>query len=140
MVRACALVGRSRATHHRQANPQPRMQGPWPKARHPAELSTDERVQVLVVLNRADYANLSPTQVYVRELDEGRYWCSQRTMYRILAAAKMGGERRRQATHPPRKIPELIATEPNDVWSCYAEVLVMPILVVGSRILAAVGT
>ena len=116
-MRACALVGRSRATHHRQANPQPRMHGPWPKARHPAELSPAERAQILVVFNRTDYANLSPTQVYVRELDEGRYWCSQRTMYRVLAEAKMGGERRRQAIHPPRKIPELIATEPNGVWS-----------------------
>lgn len=69
------------------------------------------------MLNREDYANLSPTQVYVRELDEGRYWCSQRTMYRVLKEAKMGGERRRQATHPPRAIPELMAMQPNDVWS-----------------------
>ncbi|WP_434614637.1 DDE-type integrase/transposase/recombinase [Arthrobacter sp. A5] len=38
-------------------------------------------------------------------------------MYRVLAEAKMGGERRRQATHPARAIPELVATEPNDVWS-----------------------
>lgn len=51
------------------------------------------------------------------ELDEGRYWSSQRTMYRILAAAGQGGERRRQATHPPRAIPELVAEAPNVVWS-----------------------
>lgn len=70
-----------------------------------------------MVLNRQDYANLSPTQVYVRELDEGRYWCSQRTMYRVLKKARMGGERRRQATHPPKVIPELMATKPCDVWS-----------------------
>lgn len=117
VVRACKLVGRSRATHHRQASPKPRMHGPWPKAQHPAELSPAERAEILTVLNRQDYANLSPTQVYVRELDEGRYWCSQRTMYRVLADAKMGGERRRQATHPPRAIPELMATKPLDVWS-----------------------
>lgn len=117
LVKACKLVGRSRATHHRQSSPKPRMHGPWPKAQHPAELSPAERAEVLTVLNREDYASLSPTQVYVRELDEGRYWCSQRSMYRILADAKMGGERRRQATHPPRKIPELMATEPNSVWS-----------------------
>lgn len=117
MVRACTLVGRSRATHHRQASPKPRVHGPWPKARHPAELSPTERAEVLRVLNHEEYANLSPTQVYVRELDEGRYWCSQRTMYRVLKEAGMGGERRRQATHPPRAIPELIATKPLDVWS-----------------------
>ncbi|MDN5745653.1 MAG: DDE-type integrase/transposase/recombinase [Nocardioidaceae bacterium] len=56
-------------------------------------------------------------QVWARELDEGRYWCSTRTMYRILAAADMTGERRRQAVHPPRVIPELTATAPLEVWS-----------------------
>lgn len=69
------------------------------------------------MLNRQEHANLSPTQVYARKLDEGRYWCSQRTMYRVLKDAKMGGERRRQTTHPPRAIPELMATKPCDVWS-----------------------
>ena len=116
------------------------MHGPWPKAQHPAELSPDERAEVLAVLNRQDYANLSPTQVYVRELDEGRYWCSQRTMYRVLSDAKMGGERRRLATHPPKAIPELMATKPCDVWSCYADVVIMPTSVCDPRFQAVDGT
>lgn len=117
VVMACALVGRSRATHHRQANPKPRTFGPHPKGRHPAELSDDERQAILAVLDRDEYADLSVAQVWARELDEGRYYCSQRTMGRILAAAGQSGERRRQATHPPRTIPELVATASNDVWS-----------------------
>lgn len=117
VVVACALVGRSRATHHRQAHPRPKVHGPWPKPQQPAQLSPAERATVLEVLNRPDYADLAPAQVYARELDSGRYWCSERTMYRILAGAGLSGERRRQATHPPRKIPELIAHGPNDVWS-----------------------
>lgn len=117
VVVACRLVGRSRATHHRQANPKLRVHGPWPKAQHPAELAPAEREQVLQVLNSEVYADLAPAQVYARELDEGRYWCSERSMYRILAAAGQSGERRRQATHPPRKIPELIADGPGQVWS-----------------------
>ncbi|MFD4863365.1 hypothetical protein ACFWM9_45295, partial [Streptomyces atratus] len=36
----------------------------------------------------------------------GNYWCSERTMYRILAAAGQNGERRRQASHPAGTIPE----------------------------------
>ena len=55
VVRSCALVGRSRATHHRQANPKPRQYGPHPKARHPAELTAAER--------NADIDFLSPTLV-----------------------------------------------------------------------------
>lgn len=117
VVRACALVGRSRATHHRQANPRPRVHGPWPKPAHPAELSAAERQEILALLNSERYADLAPAQVWARELDEGRYWCSPRTMYRILATAGQSGERRRQATHPPRKVPELVATGPNEVWS-----------------------
>ena len=38
-------------------------------------------------------------------LDEGVYLCSIRTMYRLLAAAGQTGDRRRQATHPPRVRP-----------------------------------
>lgn len=117
VVMACALVGRARVTHHRQANPKPRMHGPHPKPQHPAELTSEERQQVLAVLTSPEYADMSVAQVWVRELDAGRYWCSQRTMHRLLAAAGMNGERRAQATHPPRVIPELTATAPNEVWS-----------------------
>ncbi|MEU3349926.1 DDE-type integrase/transposase/recombinase [Streptomyces sp. NPDC006700] len=38
-------------------------------------------------------------------------------MYRIMSAAGQNGERRRQATHPPRTIPELVATGPSQVFT-----------------------
>ncbi|MFE9312679.1 DDE-type integrase/transposase/recombinase [Streptomyces sp. NPDC006706] len=38
-------------------------------------------------------------------------------MYRILSAAEQNGERRRQATHPPRTIPELVANGPSQVFT-----------------------
>jgi len=117
VVEACRLVGRSRATHHRQANPAPREHGPWPKPVHPAELSDVERAQVLGLFADEANSDASVAQVWAAELDDGRYWCSQRTMYRILSASGMVGERRRQATHPPRAIPELAADGPNQVWS-----------------------
>lgn len=117
VVDACRLVGRSRATHHRHAHPKPAVAGPRRRAVHPAELSTGERESVLGLFASDAYADMSVHQVWARELDEGRYWCSARTMYRILAGAGMSGERRRQATHPPRAIPELVATAPGQVWS-----------------------
>lgn len=49
-------------------------------------------------------------------LDEGRYLCSLRTMYRILAEAHEGRERRNQLRHVAAT-PELLATRPNEVWS-----------------------
>lgn len=117
VVTACRLVGRSRATHHRQANPKPPVLGPRRRPQHPAELGPQERERVLALFASEAYADMSVNQVWARELDEGRYWCSPRTMYRILAAADLSGERRRQATHPPRAIPELVATCQNAVWS-----------------------
>lgn len=118
IVAACAVVGLSRATHHRAVNPKPLVLGPKEAPRaHPAALGTEERTTVLAVLNNKTYANVSVAQVYARELDEGRYWCSPRTMYRILADAGQSGERRRQQTHPPRVIPELVAHQVGDVWS-----------------------
>ncbi len=38
-------------------------------------------------------------------------------MYRILRANGEVRERRRQATHPPAKKPELVAPKPNQVFS-----------------------
>jgi putative transposase len=50
-------------------------------------------------------------------LDEGTYLASERTMYRILAEDGQTGERRNQLTHPRHARPELLATQPNELWS-----------------------
>ncbi len=113
---ACVLTGKSRATYYRQVNPappKPRM----PRKPPPQALSPAERAAVLDLLHRSDYVDLAPAQVWARELDEGRYWCSESTMYRILRAAGEVKERRAQATHPARKKPELLADGPSQIWS-----------------------
>jgi transposase InsO family protein len=113
---ACALTGRSKATHYRRLKP---VHGPRRKpGGNPAtRLDDAERAAVLAVLNSPGYADLSPGQVYHRELDAGRYHCSERTMYRILAEHRQVRERRAQARHPARKKPELLADGPGQVWS-----------------------
>lgn len=112
------LTGRSRATHYRREKPVGPVHGPWPQRRlPPSALSDAERGQVLELLCGESYRDLAISQVWARELDEGRYWCSVSTMYRIARAAGQVRERRRQATHPPRVRPELVATAPSQVWS-----------------------
>jgi len=59
----------------------------------------------------------SPAEVYATLLDEGKYLCSERTMYRILSAAQPVRERRNQLRHPKYEKPQLMATAPNQVWS-----------------------
>jgi transposase InsO family protein len=123
VVAACALTGRSRATHYRRhlspsGGERGRTHGPpRPRRPPPSTIGEDERAQVLALLNSEPYRDLAIPQVWARELDEGRYWCSMSSMYRIARAAGQSRERRAQATHPPRVRPELLARGPSEVWS-----------------------
>ena len=63
------------------------------------------------------FVDKAPAEVYATLLDEKRYLCSIRTMYRILDDAKEVRERRNQLRHPNYKKPQLLATGPNQVWS-----------------------
>jgi putative transposase len=115
-TRACGLLGKSRATHYRRLNPpidRPRR----PRAAPPNKLSPAERASVLAVLNHESFVDKSVAQVWATILDEGTYLCSESTMYRILREAGGVRDRRRQASHPPRTRPELVATGPGQVWS-----------------------
>jgi len=115
LVAACAAVGLPRASYYRRKQSRP---APKPRPMPPRALAPEERERVLEVLHAAEYVDLAPAQVYARLLDErGEYLCSERTMYRLLAASGEVRERRNQLVHPEYKKPELLATGPNQVWS-----------------------
>ena len=86
-------------------------------ARNGQALSVPERTAVLQLINTPTYADHSIGQIYARELDDGRYWCSVSSMYRIAGAAGQSRERRRQATHPAKVKPQLLADGPSQVWT-----------------------
>jgi putative transposase len=121
VVAACKAVGRSRAGYYRRhrVSPAPPRPAPIPQAQRvqPRALSPAERDRVLAVLHEPRFVDASPAQVWATLLDEGVYLCSQRTMYRLLAARGESGERRAQAAHPAHVKPELLAARPNEVWS-----------------------
>ena len=113
---ACRTVGAAPATIYRHRRP------PEPKPRRPRvtparSLSEAERTEVLAELHSERFLDASPAEVWASLIDEGRYLCSQRTMYRLLEAAGENGERRDQLTHPAYQRPELLAERPNEVWS-----------------------
>ena len=113
---ACALLGRARGSHYRAKAPRPvrdRAQRPAP----PNALTDAERREVLSVLTSDRFIDKSVAQTWATLLDEGTYLCSRSTMHRILRTNDAAGERRAQATHPPRVKPELVATRPGQVWS-----------------------
>ena len=72
---------------------------------------------MLDVLHEPRFMDLAPAEVYATLLDEGIYLCAERTMYRVLAAEGEVRERRAQRRHPVYQAPELLATQPNELWS-----------------------
>lgn len=114
----CATLGFPRSTLYRLRHPAAatpaRLQEPRSS---PRALSATEKTTVREVLNSERFADLAPRQVYGTLLDEGEYYCSISTMYRILGEQGEVNERRQQRTHPTCTRPELLATGPNQVWS-----------------------
>jgi putative transposase len=124
---ACEALGLVRASFYRQrpvlgpteqANPlrSDAIEAIEPAA-SPRALSSSERETVLACLHSERFQDRSPAAVYATLLDEGVYHCSMRTMYRLLEEEGESGERRDQLTHPAYQKPELLATEPNQLWS-----------------------
>jgi putative transposase len=98
--------------HCRARIPEPRRQ-----RIHPASMTLEEREAILRILCSERYVDMSAEQVYWSLLDESHYYCSMRSMYRILAANGASRERRRRRRHGRKHaIPRLHATGPNQVW------------------------
>ncbi len=116
--KACEATGEPQARWYRRHRQSPPVARPVrPPAPQPRALSVEERDRVREVLNSPEHVDEAPATVYAKLLDEGVYLASVPTMYRILRAHGEVRERRRHATHPAHKKPELIATAPNQVWS-----------------------
>jgi putative transposase len=116
--RACESIALPRSTYYRwrrsHASPV-RVNQPRPT---PARaLSQTEKETVHNVLTSERFYDSPPRQVFAALLDEGTYYCSWRTMYRLLAEQGQVRERRNQLTHPVSAKPQLVATGPNQLWS-----------------------
>jgi putative transposase len=115
---ACRATGRAQANHYRRHRKSPAPARPVRQPRtQPRALSPAERDTVRALLNSPDFVDKAPATVYHELLDEGVYLASVSSMYRILRAHGEVKERRRQAVHPARVKPELVATKPNVCWS-----------------------
>ena len=116
---AAALMGLSKATQDRRRS-RHRVGPPADPAARPVpvnKLSNAESAELIAVLNSQRFVDRAPPQIYATLLVEGTYLCSISTMYRTLERNRQVKDRRRQATHPPRKVPELQATGPRQVYS-----------------------
>ena len=112
--KACDALCVSRAYFYREKSPGTRE----PKERSSVRaLTAAERDNVKQLLYSERFMDKSPSQIYAQLLDEGLYYCSTRTMYRILERENAVKERRNQLRRPNYTKPELLASAPNQVWS-----------------------
>lgn len=114
---AAELTGVARATAGRLTSTGTATARRLPRPMPANRLTAAERAEVLAVLTSAEFVDRTPLQVYAVLLDRGRYLCSVSSMYRVLAEHAMVKDRRRQARHPARVRPELVATGPGQVFT-----------------------
>jgi putative transposase len=114
---ACVALDVPRSSLYRRRRPRPPLAIVRRRPTPPRALPPAERQVVLDVLHEDRFVDKAPAEIYATLLDENRYVCSERTMYRILTAHGEVRERRDQLRHPVYRKPELLATAPNQVWS-----------------------
>jgi putative transposase len=121
LVAACSAMRVHRSSIYRDDARRRHLEGSQasalPRPAPPLALDEAERLALREVLCSERFADCAPATVYATLLDEGRYLASVRTMYRLLASEAGSRERRNQLDHPAYTKPELLATEPNCVWS-----------------------
>ncbi len=114
---ACQALEVPRASLYRARRDLAAERLPSRPATPPRALSQVEKAEVRQILNNERFQDSAPREVYATLLDEGQYLCSWRTMYRILDENDEVCERRNQLRHPNYVKPELLATQPKELWS-----------------------
>jgi putative transposase len=114
----CSVMHISRATYYRHLRCLTQIKARESAAKPPINaLNSQEKQCVLDLLHSDHFIDKTPYDVYFELIDKGEYYCSPRTMYRILAEQGESSERRIQRNHRDAVKPELMATGPNQVWS-----------------------
>ena len=84
----------------------------------PRKLSEAEREAFYKEANTARFRDMTPEQIVSILCEEGTYYGSDRTLYRIFADKKaLASRTESRKPGPSKKPPELVATGPNQVWS-----------------------
>jgi putative transposase len=112
----CAQVGCYRR-HRQSPPPAPKTPIPQRDRVQPRALSQAEQQAILDTLHSDRFVDLAPAEVWATLLDEDVYLGSISTFYRLLRQAGESRERLPQAIHAATVKPELVACQPNSVWS-----------------------
>ena len=116
--KACEVVGITPQTlqnWRKRPGQGDQRQGPRQAPAH--KISPQERVAVLLELNKPEHSSLCPGQLVARLADEGRYLVSESSMYRILRQERLLAHRASSAPPQDRPRPEGVARQANEIWS-----------------------
>lgn len=80
-------------------------------------LSEPEKQAIVEVSNSRAYRDLSPWQIVARLADEGRYLGSESSFYRVLKQNDLVGHREKSKPRVHSRPKDLLARNPNEVWS-----------------------
>ena len=104
---ACQALAIPRSSFYRSRHePRLKIAPTAPPTPSPRALSEEEKSVVRETLNSPRFADQTPRAVYATLLDEKKYICSWRTMYRILDEHQDVRERRNQLRHLNHPKPE----------------------------------
>jgi putative transposase len=110
----CESLGIARSSYYRLSSLKLKKQVfKKPSAR---KLTEDEENKILFIVYSERFCDMAPAEIFFTLLDEDQYYCSERTIYRILQRVQQNVQRR-QKTAGNYSRPELLATKSNQLWS-----------------------
>jgi putative transposase len=80
-------------------------------------LSAQEKQAIVEVCKSSAYRDLSPWQMVARLADAGRYLGSESSFYRVLKQKDLLSHRQKSKPRSHRRPKDLLARNPNEVWS-----------------------
>jgi putative transposase len=110
----CEVLGIAKSTYYRRSSTKKKSSNM--KKPSPRKLSQEEENKILSIVNSERFCDMAPGEIFYSLLDEGLYYCSERTIYRILERNQQNLQRRQKAAGNYSR-PELLATKPNQLWS-----------------------
>ncbi len=81
------------------------------------KISQDERDEIIRIANSKEYMDKTSAQIVPSLADKGQYVASESTFYRVLKEENLNVHRSRSKPASRKKPKELVATQPNQVYS-----------------------
>jgi putative transposase len=114
---ACKIVGIDKRTFERWRKDPCGDKRCGPLTAPANKLTDQERKEIVSVANSAKYRDKSPSQIVPALADDGLYIGSESSFYRVLKSEKLNAHRGRSKPATRKKPEELVATEPNQIYS-----------------------